>query len=207
MSPTDTAPHYVIHNNELEEQPDQERTAFLQRHWGHLLMPLKRKKDHFCADRPVWDPFRTAYEEVTDGYETFLLKSWRADINAPRQYTLLRGSLDMTMTLRLPERPLCDSLAETFPCPPGQLAGVVKTLQHTVATLPAEELIPAYCSADDPQVSFAYLGEYHLRLLVNRCAEAGLCTEKTRLWNFFASKQEDDELTVEVRQHCRPNFA
>ncbi|MBI3302585.1 MAG: hypothetical protein HYZ72_11020 [Deltaproteobacteria bacterium] len=207
MSPSDAAPHYQIRDNDLEEEPDQERTTFLQRHWGHPLAPLKRKNDRFYADRPVWDPFRRAYEEVSDGQETFLLKSWRTKISAPRQYTLLRGSLDMTITVLLREEPLRNTLAHSFPCSAAQLDGLVKALQHTVATLPPAELIPAYCSADDSQLSFAYLSEHHLGMLVRRCSEAGLSTERTRLWNFFAKNQQEEELTVELRQYCRPNFS
>src|SRR5204862_88140 len=188
MSPSDAAPHYRSQGDDFEEEPDQERAAFLQRHRGHPLTVLKRKTDRFFADRPVWDPLRT-------------------DITAPRQYTLLRGSLDMTTTVALPEEPLRDTLAHSSPCSAAQLASVVKALQHAVATLPPEELIPAYCAADDPEVSFAYLAEHHLRMLAHRCSEAGLASERKRLWDFFISKQQEEELTVEMRQHCRLNFS
>ncbi len=104
-----TAPLYRKRGDDFEEEPDQGRNIFLQRHSGHSLTTLKKKKDKFSADRPVWDPFRTAYEEVTDGRETFLLKSWRADISAPRQYALLRGSLDIATTVTLPAEPLRSS--------------------------------------------------------------------------------------------------
>jgi hypothetical protein len=207
MSPSDTAPYYRIRDNDLEEEPAQDRTAFLQRHWGHSLAPLKRKKDRFYTDRPVWDPFRSAYEEVTDGQETFLLKSWRTDIAAPRQYALLRGSLAMTTTVLLRAELLRAALADSFPVSAAQLDRLVKTLQRTVATLSPAELISAYCSADDPQLSFAYLSEYHLGLLVRCCGEAGLAADKGQLWNFFVKNQQEEELTVELRQSCRPHFS
>jgi len=207
MSPYDTAPLYRARGNDFEEEPDQERNAFLQRHWGHPLTTLKRKKDRVSSDRPVWDPFRIAYEEVTNGREIFLLKSWRADIAAPRQYALLRGSLSIATTLTLPEEPLRSSLAGCFTAFSPLLPSLMKVLQRTVAMLPSEELIPAYCSADDPQVSFAYLAEHHLRMLVRCCYESGLTLEKDRLWHFFTTKQQEEELTVEMRQHCRPCFS
>jgi len=207
MTSFDAAPRYQARGTDFEEEPDQERDAFLQRHQDHPLTTLKRKKNRFCADRPAWDPFRIAYEEVTDGRETFLLKSWRTDISAPRQHALLRGSLDLTTIVMLPEEPLRDTLAHSFAFSPTQLTGLVKTLQRTVATLPPEELIPAYCSADDPEVSFAYLAEHHLRMLVRRCDEAGLAAKSVGLWDFFASKKQDEELTVEMRQHAHPHFS
>ena len=206
LSPYDAAPLYRVRGTEVEEEPVQERETFLHRHQHHPLTTLKRKKDRFCADRPVWDPFRVAYEEVTDGRETFLLKSWRAEITEPRHYALLRGSLDLKTTVTLSEEPLRGSLTDCFPAFTPLLPGLVKALQGIVATLPPEELIPAYCSADDPQLSFAYLAEYHLRMLVRCCCDAGLTTDRDRVWHFFATRQQEEELTVEMRQYCRPCF-
>ena len=206
MTPYDMAPQYRIRGEELEEEPDQDRIVFLQQHLSHSLATLKKKKDRCWSDRPLWDPFRTAYEEVTDGQETFLLKSWRTDISAPRQYALLRGTLDIQTDITLPEEPLQSALMRDFSCPPTQIADLTKFLQRTVAVFPPEELIPAYCSANDPQLSFAYLAEHHLRMLVRRCDETGDSFEKERLWDFFVRNQEEDELTIEMRQHCRPQF-
>jgi hypothetical protein len=202
-----TAVLYRQQGDDYEEEPDPERNNFLQRHSGHPLTTLKKKRDKFSADRPVWDPFRIAYEEVTDGRESFLLKSWRADLATPRQYTLLRGHLDMATTVTLPEEPLRSSLAGCFTSHILLLPGVIKALQRTVSLLPPDGLIPAYCSAEDPHLSFAYLAEHHLRMLVRCCCETGLALEKDRLWNFFATRQQEEELTMEIRRHCRPCFS
>src|SRR4051812_44136989 len=152
-----TAVLYRQQGDDYEETPDHERGNFLQRHSGHHLTALKKKKDKFSADRPVWDPFRVAYEEVTDGRESFLLKSWRADLATPRQYSLLRGHLAMTTTVTLPEEPLRSSLADCFGSYAPFLPSVMRALQRTVSLLPPDGLIPAYCSAEEPQLSFAYL--------------------------------------------------
>jgi len=202
-----TAVLYRQQGDDYEEEPDQEGRNFLQRHSGHHLTTLKKKRDKFTADRPVWDPFRVVYEEVTDGRESFLLKSWRADLAAPRQYALLRGYLDVTTTVTLPEEPLRSSLAGCFISSIFLLPGLIKALQRTVSVLPPEGLIPAYCSAEDPHLSFAYLAEHHLRTLIRCCCEAGLTLEKDQVWHFFTTKQLEDELTVEIRQHCRSCFS
>jgi len=207
MSPTDAAPLYREGGDDIEEGPDQGRDLFLQTHSGHALSALKKKREKFFADRPVWDPFRVAYEEVTDGRETFLLKSWRAELAAPRQYALLRGHLDVATRVSLPEEPLRSSLASCFPAYTPLLPGLLQALQRAVSALPAHELIPAYCSAEDPQLSFAYLAGHHLRVLVRCCSEAGLSLEKDRVWHFFTTRQQEEELTVEMRQHCRPCFS
>jgi len=207
MTPYDTVPLYQVRGDQLEESPAQERDTFLRKHWGHPLTTLKRKKDRLYSDRPVWDPFRIAYEEVTDGQETFLLKSWRAAIAESRHYALLRGSLDITTTVFLPEELLHGSLIDCFPSFTPLIPGIVKALQKRVARFSGKELIPAYCSADDPLLSFAYLAEHHLRMLVRCCCEAGLSSERDRLWDFFIKRQQEEELTVELRQHCRPCFS
>ena len=86
-----------------ERSTEQDSTAFLQDHYHHSLRLLERKTDRFHTDRPVWDPFRTAYEEATDGDETLLLKSWRTTLDEPRQYALLCGRLEITTHVHLPD--------------------------------------------------------------------------------------------------------
>ena len=113
----------------------------------------------------------------------------------------------MATTVTLPEEPLRSSLAGCFAPYTPLLPGVMKALQRMVSTLLPDGLIPAYCSAEDPHLSFAYLAEHHLRMLVRCCCEAGLILEKDRLWNFFATRQQEEELTVELRQDCHPCFA
>src|ERR1044071_1029884 len=97
-------------NDELQD----EEIVFRRKHNRHCLLPLKKKKDRCCMDRPVWDPMRMAYEEVTDGRETFILKSWRTDPHMPRYYALLRGTLAIETTVRLPQEPLRQELSRAF---------------------------------------------------------------------------------------------
>jgi hypothetical protein len=192
--------------DDVEEESDNERVAFLQRHQEHPLAVLKRKKDRCATDRPIWDPLRTSYEEVMDGHETFLLKSWRTDIVAPRQYALLRGAVEVTTTITLHEEPLRDTLLKSFAFSPEETAALVRACQRTVATFSPEELIPAYDSTEDPQISFAYLNEQHLRLLVRRCSETSPLTDKKRMWDFLIRNQQEEELTLELRQDSRLHF-
>ena len=101
LSANDSAPSYVLDGEEWEEtgeEPGQDSRAFLRNHYHHSLRVLEKKPSRFYTDRPVWDPFRIAYEEVTNGDETFLLKSWRTTLDEPRHYGLLHGSLEITTT-------------------------------------------------------------------------------------------------------------
>jgi hypothetical protein len=188
------------------EDTDDEQAAFLHRHCGHPLVELKKKKDRYFSDRPVWDPLRVAYEEVSDGRETYILKSWRADLNEPRQYALLRGTLEVSITVQLPKEPLRTELSRAFSCSPQQTEMIVDRLQRVVASLPPEELLPAYCAADDPHLLFSYLNEHHLRKCIEGCERRSGMFGKARLWDFFMQHQQEDALTLEVRHSYRPHF-
>ena len=206
LSAAASAPRLWAQGSDLQEDVDEEGAVFLRRHLGHALAPLKKKKDRYLSDRPLWDPLRVAYEEVTDGKETYILKSWRTDLNEPRQYALLRGALEVSMTVQLPEEPLCAELTRAFSCAPQQAKMIVNRLQHVVASLPPAELLPAYCATDDPHLLFSYLHERHLRRCVEACQTESGVFDKARLRDFFVQHQQEEALTLEVRHSCRPHF-
>ena len=199
-------PEYAGYTSQDHVQHDQKYPVFLQHHHGHRLQLLKKRPGRLCADRPAWDPFRTAYEEVTDGQTTFLLKSWRTDIAEPRQYVLLQGHLDQKTTLFLSPEPLRSSLGRELSLSAERLTTLVRLLCATVTRLSPEELIPAYSSAQDPRVSFMYLAESHISLFIRRCCETGFSAEKERLLRFFRQNREEEELTIEVRQDSIPSL-
>jgi hypothetical protein len=206
MSDTDAAPHYLLQNETVEEKFDNERQTFLRKHRHHSLVRLRKNKDRYFADRPAWDPLRIAYEEVTDGRDIFLLKSWRTDLNEPRQYALLRGSLDIATTVQLAAEPLREELTREFSSSPQAVEAVVQRLQHLVTTLPTDELVPAYCSAEDPCVSFFYPNQRHLGLFVESCRKEGGVFDRERLRDFFAQRQQEDALMLELHQVYRLRF-
>lgn len=206
LTPYDTTPRYQHEDDEITEEPDHAPEVFFRHHYGHPLALLRKKKDRYWADRPLWDPFRIAYQEVTNGQETFLLKSWRTELAAPRQYALLHGSLAISTEVCLPPEPLQSTLRQELLCTPAQSISLTTLLQRTIASIPAEELVVAYCSADDPQVSFAYLTEHHLRMLARRCRATGVAVEQERLWAFLVRHHTEEALTVEIRQRCALQF-
>lgn len=200
------SPAWELNADSQEEDTDDERTAFLRGHFGHLLTSLKKKRDRYFSDRPVWDPLRIAYEEVTDGRETYILKSWRTDLDEPRQYALLRGKLEVSTTVHLPEEPFREELSRAFSCSAQQVAMIVDQLQRVIASLPPEELLPAYCAADDPHLLFSYLPERHLQKCIEVCQTKSVIFDKARLRDFFRQHQQSDVLTLEVRHSYRPHF-
>jgi hypothetical protein len=209
LSANNAAPSYAFDGDEWEEivaDSEQDSTAFLQDHYHHALRLLEKKADRFHADRPVWDPFRIAYEAVTDGDETFLLKSWRTTLDEPRQYGLLRGSLEITTQVHLPVQPLSTTLASSFFLSAQQLRLLIAAFQSSVGALPAQEFVPAYCSADDPQLSFVYLAEHHLQHLLRSCQADRFSIDQAQMWDFLISHRYEEELTIEVRQDSQPCF-
>lgn len=215
-TPFDEAPQYAVQacdelsrvDGTLVEEPCNERERFLHRHHGHRLGLLKRVRDRILSDRPAWDPMRTVYEEVTNGQETFLLKSWREDVSAPRCYLLLNGSLVVEgVSITLEEGLLRSALRQSCSFPAETLDRLVAVIQKTVAALSPDDLIPAHCSETDPELSFAYLPDHHLTLLLRRCCQVVSEAEVARLRCFFLARRYCEELTVAVRQRLRPHFA
>jgi hypothetical protein len=214
-TPFDDAPQYAVQgcdelgqvDDTLVEEPCNERERFLQRHHGHRLGILKRVKDKILPDRPVWDPMRTVYEEVTDGQKTFLLKSWREDVFLPRCYLLLNGSLVVEeVSATLEEELLRGALYRGYSFPAATIDHLIVVIQKTVAALPPEELTPAYDSGTDPNLVFAYLSGHHLDLLLRRCLQVVGKEDSASLRRFFLTRHYSEELTVAVRQQLHPCF-
>ena len=158
-------------------------------------------------DRPVWDPLRTAYEEVTNGRETFILKSWRTDPNMPRRYALLRGTLLIETTVQLPQEPLRQELARAFSCSSQTMDAIMSHLQRAAAAFPVQELAPVYCSADDPGLLFAQPDARHVQVLTQLCEKTGAALDKAQVHDFFLRQQREDSLLLELRQQCEVRFS
>ena len=215
-TPFDDAPQYAVPaSTELSgfadpwiEEPCGEREKFLDRHHGHRLGVLKKIRDKALSDRPVWDPMRTVYEEVSDGQGTFLLKSWREDVSAPRCYLLLNGSLVVDGgSVSLEEELLRRALHWGCSFPEMTLEQLTKVIQEIVAALPQEDLIPAYSSGSDPNVLFAYLSGHHLDLLLRHCLQVVGKEGSASLRRFFLTRHYSEELTVAIRQQLHPHFS
>jgi hypothetical protein len=215
VAPFDDAPQDTVQAGEelnrvdstLGEEPGNERERFLHCHRGHRLGILKKVKDKILSDRPVWDPMRTVYEEVSDGQEIFLLKSWREDISGPRCYLLLEGSLVVEeVSVSLEEELVRRALRCSFAFPAATLDHLMAIIQKTVAALSPEDLIPAYSLGTDPNVDFAYLSDRHLDLLLRNCLPLVDEEGNASLRRFFLTRHYNEELTLTVRQQLRLCF-
>lgn len=194
----------LVYEEDLDED---EEVAFCHKHDRHRLLPLKKKKDRCFMDRPVWDPLRTAYEEVTDGWTTFILKSWRTDLNAPRRYALLRGTLAIATTVQLPQEPLRQELVRAFSCSAQTADIIMSSLQRAAAAFPVQELAPVYCSADDPDLLFAQPDARHIQALTQLCEKNGGALDKAQVHDFFLRQHREASLLLELRQQCEVHFS
>jgi len=206
-TPFDSIPQYTLHQGTVVEEPCNEREGFLRRHHGHQLGLLKRIRGKLLSDRPLWDPMRTVYEEVTNSQQSFLLKSWREDISAPRRYLLLSGSLVVEgVSISVEEELLRSVLRQSCSFAATTLDRLMGVIQKTVGALSPDELTPAHSSETDPNLCFAYLSDQHLSLLVCRCGQVVSESEIGRLRCFFLLRQHSEELTISVHHQLRPYF-
>ena len=197
---------YDLDEDRKDEFKDEE-IVFRRKHSRHHLLPLKKKKDRCFMDRPAWDPLRTAYEEVTDSRETFILKSWRTDPNMPRSYALLRGTLSIETTVRLPQEPLRQELAQAFACSSQTMDVLMSHLQRAAAAFPVQELAPIYFAADDPDLLFAQPNARHVQVFTQLCEKTGVTLDKAHVHDFFIHQQREDSLLLELRQQCEVRFS
>ncbi len=184
-----------------EEGVPDERLEFLQSHRFHRLGILRRVAGKVLSNRPFWDPMRVTYEEVSSGRQTFVLKSWREDITLPRQYVLLQGCLKVEEnSLSLDEELLRESLGACLVLEPEALERLLRVMRETVAAFSPEELLGAYGSGEETDLSFAYLSDRQWDLLLRRCSRVVDPSQRGLLEAAFRSWRYEEELMVAVRQ-------
>lgn len=93
VTPFDGAPRYEFDRGEQMEFPMDDRRAFLQRHFGHRLDALQGVGERRFAAGQAMDPMSVGYVEVTNGKESFVLRSFRNRIEEPLHFELIRARL------------------------------------------------------------------------------------------------------------------
>lgn len=93
VTPFDKAPRYLADHGKQSEISLDDRRAFLQRHSGHKLEGLQHVGERYFPSGKTIDPTKVGYVEVTNGKESFVLRSFRDRIEDPLNYELIRGRL------------------------------------------------------------------------------------------------------------------
>ena len=93
VSRFDGAPAYVMEGGEEREVGRDDGRAFLRRHAGHPLEALREIGEKCFPVGAAGDPMRVGYVEVTNGRESFVIRSFRKTIIDALQFELIRGRL------------------------------------------------------------------------------------------------------------------
>ena len=78
------------------EQTKNDREPFVTKHKDHSTEELKVNGASFVSQSPYSEPLKTCYFEATNGSENFVIKRWRDTIEAPVEYELFKGHIEIT---------------------------------------------------------------------------------------------------------------
>lgn len=116
MTQFDKAPRHRFEGGEQIELPMDDRRAFLQRHSGHRLEGLQGIGERHFADGEAPNPMGVGYVEVTNGEESFVLRSSRNRIEDPLHFELIRGRLKAVHgTVSIRENEIRKEMKRHFP--------------------------------------------------------------------------------------------
>jgi hypothetical protein len=99
VTPFDTAPSYERVGLAIRETPRDDRGQFMDRHSGHRIGDLISVAESCPQGGQSADPMKVTYIEVTDGRESFVLRSFRSSIADPLSYEVLPTQLMLWETV------------------------------------------------------------------------------------------------------------
>ncbi len=99
VTPFDRSPMYILEAGEEKVVSMDDWRAFMQRHDGHKLEALQAFGMSYNPGIPPLDPMKERYIEVTNGQETFVIRSFRNSIEEPLNFELLQGRLKITRVI------------------------------------------------------------------------------------------------------------
>ncbi len=207
VSPFDRAPTYALIAGEAREMPADDWRDFMERHGGHKLEPLRGVGERHLAAQASFDPMRVGYVEVTNGHETFLLRSSRASIEEPLRYQLIRGRIvDAGTTIEVQESAIRKEMKYHFSWEPAEplddqkIDLFIELFKEVVRGLNSCEIRISETSWSDPAVSYGFVGSEALTQLMAKCASSFLPREIEGLRRFIDSHREgSDVMTLVLR--------
>ena len=183
---------------------------FLVQHRHHPLERLSRATLTEHHDGPLWDPMRTSLIELTNGRETFTVRTARAEIDEQltreviedRRLTL--GAFHVTVEEAAIRRAL-DHHFHPYALRQTKIDHFVAAVQNVLATLPGEQVETAFDDADDPAVSIARLPDDGIVALLAHCMDIFDAWELARVASFVsANRDEYGALALRVRRDATP---
>lgn len=208
VSPFDKAPVYDCSGNQLEERPTDDWRAFMEKHAGHRLEPLKASGETFFPYGLPRDPMSVAYVEVTNGHDRYLVRRGRKSIQEPMSYELISGRLaEVGIRVEVQENEIKKEMKNHFSwtpaiCPRDEkidiFLGLIKEVIQTLE--PRRIQISGYSYLDDT-VSYGLLDDATVELLMDKCAVCFLPDELASLRRFVeAHRSGCDVMTLVMRR-------
>ena len=136
---------------------------YVLRHRDHRLKRLHRSSDAEIRSHARWDPMCRVAWEVTDGTHDFVVTFGRTDLEAPREYTIEPGCLDLeSESVEVDAATLQHVIDEAlFPraAPPSRVRALIDVCRRLIAQSPIDRLEPIDEARDNPAVQLACLPE------------------------------------------------
>jgi hypothetical protein len=208
VSPFDKAPIYARLENTLEEQAADDWRAFMERHAGHRLEPLKASGEAFFPSGLALDPMSVAYIELTNGHDRYLVRRERRSIQEPMSYELISGRLaEAGLLVEVQENEIRKEMKNHFSWTPAtcpsddQIDVFVGLIKEVIQTLEPERIRISEYSYQDDAACYGLLDDATVNLLMDKCAAYFRPGELTSLRRFVETHRRGcDVMTVVIRR-------
>jgi len=198
MTEWDFCTSYKWQEGEIKEQEVNDRNAFEQRHKNHRteeLIPVTTA----ISDKPYAEPLKTSYFEASNGKRRFLIKQWRSSIDAPREYEVVEGRLEITHGILYVQS---DSIKKQFlvehdaTIPQKKLNHFIKAVQDEVKNLDPDAL-EVSAEGESPLISFCQMGTESVKRILARCRDKFDWNELKLIRDFVIGHNGyDDVMTI-----------
>jgi hypothetical protein len=208
VTPFDKAPIYARLENTLEERAADDWRAFMERHAGHRLEPLKASGETLFPYGSPRDPMSVAYVEVTNGHDRYLVRRRRRSIQEPMSYELISGRLtEVGILVEVQENEIKKEMKNHFSwtpatCPTDDKIDVfVGFFKEVIKTLEPQDIPVSEYSYLDNAVSYGLLDDATVDLLMDKCAVCFLPGELKSLRRFVETHRSGcDVMTLVMRR-------
>ncbi|MFQ5682845.1 MAG: hypothetical protein ACE5HC_06175 [Candidatus Binatia bacterium] len=211
VSPYDKVPTYVVAEGYVKETPTDDWRKFMHRHDGHKLERLEGASEKITPSGQAVDPMSVGYIEVTNGQESFLLRSSRRRIEEPVSFQLMRGRIGLThTTLEIQENEIKKEMKNHFSWAPLPLLSsqkidlFVKLFKEVAKGLDSKEIRIGETSFSDDSVAYGVLDSTITERLMEMCANQFPPAELDAIRRFIETHREsDDVMALVIRHHYK----
>jgi hypothetical protein len=209
VSSFDREPIYRFAAGEVEEIPANDWRAFMDRHAGHRLEPLKATGDDYFPSGKCFDPMSVRYIEVSNGAETLLLRRSRSSIDEPFRYEIVSGRLSQNgVSLEIQEEAIRKEMklhfcwAPAVPLPDEKIACFVALFREVVCGIDPDAACASGYSDVDDNVVYCRLDAAIIEALLDKCSRDFLPAELASLRRFVESHRDSDDVMALVKRRA-----